>query len=183
MIEEKLGRIADNKDTIAKEESAIKEYKAVMAAKKKEVAVLSKMIEEKLGRIAELGVKVAALKNDLEDTQEGLAEDTKFKTQMEKGCKNKAAEWEERKKVRAEELLALSDTIKVLNDDDALELFKKTLPTPASFMQVAASKNSIRSQALALIQQVHNHDRNVDFIALALRGKKIGFEKVIKMID
>merc|ERR1719421_834861 len=118
----------DNKDTIAKEENAVKEYKAVMAAKKKEVAVLEKMIEEKLGRIAELGVKVAELKNDLDDTQEGLAEDTKFQAQLEKGCKNKAAEWEERKKIRAEELLALSDTIKVLNDDDALDLFKKTLP-------------------------------------------------------
>merc|ERR1719486_668572 len=174
---------ADNKETIATENAAIKEYKSVMAAKKKEVAVLSKMIEEKLGRIAELGVKVAALKNDLEDTQEGLAEDTKFQAQMEKGCKTKAAEWEERKKIRAEELLALSDTIKVLNDDDALELFMKTLPTPASLLQVEVSKDSIRSQALALIQQVQHRDRNVDFIALALHGKKIGFGKVIKMID
>ena len=30
---------------------------------------------------------------------------------------------EEIKKVRAEELLALADTIKILNDDDALDLF------------------------------------------------------------
>merc|ERR1719352_1778887 len=135
-----------------------------MAAKKKEVAVLSKMIEEKLGRIAELGVKVAALKNDLEDTQEGLAEDTKFKAQLEKGCKNKAGEWEERKKVRSEELLALSDTIKVLNDDDALDLFKKTLPTPASFLQVQVSAATMRSQALAAIRQVQNRDRKLDFI-------------------
>ena len=31
-------------------------------------------------------------------------------------------------KTRTEELLALADTIKMLNDDDALELFKKILP-------------------------------------------------------
>lgn len=29
------------------------------------------------------------------------------------------------KKTRAEELLALAETIKILNDDDALDLFKK----------------------------------------------------------
>lgn len=175
--------VADNKDTIEKEETAVKEYKAVMAAKKKEVSVLEKMIEQKLERIAELGVKVAELKNDLEDTQEGLTEDEKFQAQLEKGCKNKAGEWEERKKVRAEELLALSDTIKVLNDDDALDLFKKTLPTPASFLQVQVSAAAMKAQALAAIKQVQNRDRKLDFIALALHGKKIGFDQVIKMID
>ena len=30
---------------------------------------------------------------------------------------------------RAEELVALAKTFKALNDDDALELFKKTLPS------------------------------------------------------
>ena len=35
-------------------------------------------------------------------------------------------------RVRAEELVALADTIKILNDDDALDLFKKTLPSASS---------------------------------------------------
>ena len=34
--------------------------------------------------------------------------------------------------MRAMELAALADTIKVLNDDDALDFFKKTLPSAAS---------------------------------------------------
>ena len=40
------------------------------------------------------------------------------------------------KKTWVEELVALADRIKVLNDDDALELLKKTmLSSSASFME------------------------------------------------
>merc|ERR1719409_1885971 len=40
----------------------------------------------------------------------------------------------------------------------------------------------MRSQALAFIKKVP-HSVHMDFIALAMKGKKIGFEKVIGMID
>merc|ERR1719401_1445919 len=90
---------------------------------------------------------------------------------------------------RADELLALAETIRILNDDDALELFKKTLPgASASLVQLEASSSAIRSRAFALIQQAtQKADRSdstlLQFISLALQGKKIGFEKVIAMID
>merc|ERR1740130_1125652 len=99
---------------------------------------------------------------------------------MEKNCATKKAEWAEIVNTRNQELLALADTIKVLNDDDALELFKKALPA-ASFMQVKVSSASTRALALAEIRKVHRPQ--LDFIALAIQGKKIGFAKVITMID
>jgi len=68
-----------------------------------------------------------------------------------------------------------------LNDDDALELFKKALPGASAFMQVKVSTVSIRARALAEIQKLNNP--RIDFIALAIQGKKIGFDKVLKMID
>lgn len=86
---------------------------------------------------------------------------------------------------RTEELAALADTIKVLNDDDALELFKKTLPTP-SLLQLTGSASEMRTRALSLIELASksgNGRPQIDFIAMALKGKKIGFEKVISMID
>ena len=49
------------------------------------------------------------------------SQDKKFKEELEKGCATKTGEWEERSKLRAEELVALADTVKILNDDDALE--------------------------------------------------------------
>merc|ERR1740130_2398873 len=60
---------------------------------------------------------------------------------------------------------------------------KKTLPGASSFMQVAVSSGALRTQALAAIQGSKWRSANLDFIALAIRGKKIGFEKVIGMID
>jgi chromosome segregation ATPase len=90
--------------------------------------------------------------------------------------------------MRAEELKALSETIKILNDDDSLELFKKTLPSAsASLVQVAVTTKTMRERALAEltgIRRTSHLDRtHMDLITVALRGKTIGFEKVIGMID
>merc|ERR1719323_2510726 len=137
-------------DATAVETQAIKAYNGLMQAKLKEKAVLTAAIEAKSGRIGELGVQIASMQNDAGDTGEALAADQKFLAQLEKGCATKTAEWEARSKTRAEELVALADAIKLLNDDDALELFKKTLPSAgAGFVQVQTSIVSVRARALA----------------------------------
>ena len=47
----------------------------------------------------------------------------------------KSSEWKERQKSMAEELQAIHEMIKLLNDDGALEIFKATL-TSLSLVQV-----------------------------------------------
>merc|ERR1712166_1409887 len=87
-------------------------------------------------------------------TKEALAEDQKFKRELETSCDTKTGDWELIKGTRADELTALADTIKVLNDDDALDLFKSTLPSASmSFMQIQVSSSALRAKALALVQQ------------------------------
>merc|ERR1719333_1496145 len=136
----------------AAELAAIKAYDELMASKTKEVNALTKALEEKMTRVGELAVEIVQMKNDLGDTAEALAEDKKFLADLEKNCAKKQGEWDEIVKTRNEELLALADTIKVLNDDDALELFKKTLPgASASFVQLRVSSSSMRARALAAI--------------------------------
>merc|ERR1719181_587850 len=177
---------ADLADAVAKEEEAVAAYEELMAAKKKEVNALTKMIEEKLTRIGDLGVAIQQMKNDLGDSAESLVEDKKFLADLDKNCEEKQKLNEENVKYRTQELAALADTIKILNDDDALELFKKTLPGASSFVQVDITTQAVRSRAISLIQAARgNSDRRpqLDFISLALRGKKIGFDKVLKMID
>merc|ERR1712232_1326278 len=120
-------------------------------------------------------------------TAEALEKDKAFLKELEEGCGTKEAEWAERQKVRAEELLALSDTIKLLNDDDALELFKKAVPVAESFVQLTGrSMAQVRARALAAVQSARRHGRRnpgIDLIAVALHSKTGGFEKVQKMID
>jgi len=171
------------------EAEAIKAYEALMAAKEKEVETLNAQIEAKLTRKGELGVELAGGLNELEDTETSVAEDEKFLAELETGCATKEKEWAEVCKTRQEELVALAETIKILNDDDALELFKKTLPSAASLLQVVESAQSLRKRALVAVQEAQGKGSplraqpQLDLIALALKGKSQGFEKVIKMID
>merc|ERR1712061_684548 len=159
--------------------------------KKKEVATLTAQIEKELERLGELKVLLATGENQIEDAKEAVAADTKFLEELKAGCDTKTAEWEVIKKTRAEELLALAETIKVLNDDDALELFKKTLPSSAaSLLQVEVGEKALRARALSLLRKGRASTRRalasqpaLDLIELALNGKQMGFEKVIAMID
>merc|ERR1719229_2182221 len=141
-------------DARAPEEEGIKSYDALMEAKTKEVDALTAQIEKEQTRIGDLGVEIASMENDLEDTQQSLAEDAKFIEELAKNCKKKKKEWAGIQKLRQEELVALTDTIKILNDDDALELFKKTLPSSAaSFVQIQVKESDARRRALSTIQR------------------------------
>merc|ERR1719439_521534 len=139
---------------MAAEEKAVYTYGTLMKAKTAEVDSLTEAIEVKTKKIGDLGVAIVQIKDDIDDTSSALAEDKAFLKELEKGCDTKAAEWEERKKTRAAELLALAETIKILNDDDALELFKKTLPAPGvGLVQMQVNQKQMREQAKAAIVQ------------------------------
>merc|ERR1719220_1600336 len=175
------------------EEEAIASYEGLMTAKKKEVEALSAAIEKKLERQGQIAVEIAKIKNDIGDTAEALAADKKFLKELEEGCGKKEGEWAERQKTRAEELVALADTIKVLNDDDALDLFKQTLPgASASLMQTAVTFKALQMRALEEIRRAKSvagvgYRPGLDFLVLALSGKTAmseqNFDKVIAMID
>merc|ERR1719265_362699 len=171
----------DLADANSAEAAAQKDFDGLVAAKTKEINSLTKEIETKTARVGELGVQLVTEKEDLDDTQKALAGDEQFLKDLEKDCKTKDDEWAARCKLRAEELLAVAETIKILNDDDALELFKKTLPAP-SLIQLSTSNQAIKSQALSVLQKSKG-DFRLNLISLALKGKKVSFDKVLKMID
>jgi chromosome segregation ATPase len=175
-------------ESMIAEEKAVFTYGELMKAKTAEVNSLTEAIEAKTKKIGDLGVAIVQIKDDIGDTSDSLAEDKVFQKELEKGCDTKAAEWEERKKTRAAELLALAETIKILNDDDALELFKKTLPAPGvGLMQVDVTQATMRKRALAAVQSARRADQHghtkLDLIMLSLSGRTVSFAKVIAMID
>ena len=85
---------------------------------------MSKVIETELERGFSPAVEIQDIKHDMGDTAEGTEDDQKFLADV---------------KYRTEELVALTDTIKMPNDDDALELLKKTLRDSVSALQVGVS--------------------------------------------
>merc|ERR1719382_2408362 len=134
-------------DATATEEAAIKDYEALAAAKTKEIEALSASIEANLEKSGKLALDIVAMKEDIDDTAKTLSEDKKFLAGLEQGCATKKAEWEERSQIRTDELLALAETIKILNSDDALELFKKTLPSP-TLLQTSTALRDAKKAAL-----------------------------------
>merc|ERR1719433_2462317 len=141
----------DLAEITAAENEAIKTFDALVAAKKKEIDANTQAMESKLKRLGEVGVEIVELEEDLDDTGKALIADKKLLVELEKGCGTKQAEWEERSKVRAEEMLAIGEAIQVLNDDDALDLFKKTLPSP-SLIELRVSSQDVRHRALEALQ-------------------------------
>lgn len=185
----------DLADLVATEEGAESDFQSMMGAKKKEIAADTAAIESKTARVGEHEVAIVTLNHDLEDTEESLAKDTKVLAELSKECDIKVKEHEAKLKMVSQEKVALADVIKMLNDDDALELFKKTAAAgaSASFIQLKQTKAlthlkhreplRVRDNALRIIKGAKRHGVALDFIALALRGKTVGFDKIIKLID
>jgi len=170
----------EHKEVVDEEAAAVAEFESLVDAKEKEIQAATEAIEAKTEKNGEYAVKIVNLKNDLEDAQESLGEDQKFTAELKKGCATAQTDYDSRVKGRAEELVAVQETIKILNDDDALDLFKKTLPSP-SLLQVTDTRD-IRDSALQALSGVQNSQK-LGFIELALMGKKVSFDKVIKMMD
>jgi len=166
----------------AAEEQTIKDFEALIAAKEKELNANTGAIETKIERSAEVGLEIVEMKEDLDDSSKTLLEDKKFLSELEKDCGTKEDEWNTRCKIRAEELLAIGDTIKILNDDDALDLFKKTLPSP-SLLQTQTTSLAVKQRVWTMLKQSKS-DTRLGLIALALRSTapKV-FDKVIGMVD
>jgi len=167
----------------SQEEQAIADFTSLMQAKNKELAAATQAIQDKQARFADAAVQMQTMKEDYDDTAATLEQDKAFLADKEANCAKAEANFETVKKTRAEELLALAETIKLLNDDDALELFKKTLPSP-SLLQLTMATKQTAQQALKVLHTLSSHhDPRIDFITLALHGKKVSFDKVLKMID
>jgi hypothetical protein len=176
----------DLADAEATEKDAIATYNEFVAAKNREFETLQASIESKMARLGELGVANSQLSNSGGDTGSSVAADKKTLAELKADCEQRQNAYEAEKKSRVEELAALADTVKMLNDDDALDLFKKALPSGSSFVQMTSRDSVVRTHVMSMVkaaQHKHSKSTQLDFIALALRGKKVGFDKVVALID
>merc|ERR1719316_1769189 len=152
-------------------------------------------IETKMARAGELAVSVVQTKDALEDTTEELADTEKFAAQLAAQCATKEKEWAERCKMRSMEISAISEAIEILNDDDALDVFKKALPSSliqnqVGFLQRTNARASKVHKAQAILATAASKYNNVNMrLILYTMNSKLklksagGFDEVIKMID
>jgi len=126
--------------------------------------------------------------DDLEDTQADVAETQKFLGDLGAQCAAKKGEWSERQKMRAEEVAAVGMAISVLNDDDALDIFKKTafVQTEYGFLQKSSEHSKAlraRNVLISLAQKSTSHQSQLSLMASLLKTKAVDFSKITGMID
>jgi hypothetical protein len=145
-----------------------------------------------------INFSIVQTKDALGDTEEELADTEKFIVQLSTECKTKESEFAERSKVRAEEVKAISEAISILNDDDALDVFKKARPSALvqdqlGFLQKSNSPANKAKKAQAILAAAAKKAGNAQMnlllytlnsqLKMASKGKSKGLDGVIKMID
>merc|ERR1719353_2182737 len=176
---------------VGDEEKAAAGYAELAAAKKDEISAAGAAIESKTERSGTLAVTITTTKGDIKDTTNEMEDTEAFLANLKVECAEKKKEWSVRCQIRAEEVAAISEAIKVLNDDDALDLFKKTLSLnqgPAGsqfgFIQQNAAQHNRAQQALQQLEsnKVDQKNLQVQFLENALKSKSVDFTKVIQMV-
>ena len=115
----------DLKAAIDAEAISASGFEELSSAKAAEIAAATSAIEAKTKRAGEVAVEIVQTQDDVEDTENEVAETQAFVADLGKQCASKKAEWSERQTMRAQEVSAIGEAIKILNDDSALDLFKK----------------------------------------------------------
>merc|ERR1719272_1419367 len=184
---------ADLASAVADEAKSVAGFADLRGSKNKEVEIATESIESKTVRAGELAVAVVQTADALEDTQNEVADTEKFAAQLESQCATKEKEWADRCNSRAMEVAAISQAISILNDDDALDTFKKSSGmslAQVSFLQNTNGKASNARKAQAILAGAARKSKSatLELVLFTLNSKlKLksagGFGEVIKMVD
>jgi len=148
-------------DMVKKEEAAVETYEKLKESKtgQKDAA------EEALGKMelegAARGQTKSEAQSEVDDLKTQMENDEKFIGQAKAELKEKEDEWVERKKIRMDEISAISEAIRVLHSDDARDLFKRSLSSQG-YVQVS-------SQGFQFVQASQSRARARELLASAPR--------------
>jgi len=151
-------------------------------AKTGEIEAGQEQLEAKTQELATTDEKNAASKQDLEDTTVLLAEDTKFLADLKDKCANADQEYEERTKMRALEIGAVSKALEYLSSDEAHALFTKTFnPSLLQMRSLDLQQAQRRERAVQLIQKAAAQDPRLS--TLAVHARMDAFSNLKKTIQ
>jgi len=173
------------------EETAVKTFNELKAAKLSEIELATKSIEGKQETKGRLAVEIVQHAAAAQTANKELEDAQNFAANLKQTCADKTADWDARSKARADELSAIQDAIDVLNDDDALDIFKAAVKKPeaekASFLQTRRSTNN-KARAINLLNNLHSKNPTISLMASTTaqklkEGTSVDFSKIVIMID
>jgi hypothetical protein len=177
------------KSSASEEKSAEKAYAELKAAKEGELSAANEQLDAKESQSAQAAQNAAQASTDLKNTQATLEADTQFLADLKTKCASMDAEFAARKKVRAEEITAVGETLAILTSDESRDAFGKTgsfIEEAFSFAQkrsVTSTETRARQQASKLLIELAVKTGSPKLSQLAVRIRADVFDKVKKAID
>jgi hypothetical protein len=200
---------ADLEKSNQEESDAQKSFEDLIAEKQKQIKDWTAQVTDKEGQKAEKSTSLSENEELLSATQEQLKIDEDFFATARDQCKAKSDEWDERSRLRTEQLDGINKALEILTSDEARETFaasavraQDTFGTEGEreMEQTATKKKSVgdvlflqleqsrvpRERAYNAIKRIIGHSKNLRLarIAVAVRTAVMGhFDEVIAEID
>jgi len=174
------GNLSDSQKEETRKASAFAELRGSKLA---QIAEQKQTVEAKTADLADAKVALVTAKKDLKDTNASLSEDMKFQLEMTKKCTQSDAEWERRRKLRVEEIKAVSEAVSILTSDEVRDAQSTTF----SFMQLMEAKmltqgeRAVRRKAAQLLRGAVGDESQLRLLFAAI-GKD-PLSKVTAAID
>jgi len=163
---------------------AREEYETLKAAKQEEIAAGKKAVVQIDEDLAQFSEKHAQEAKELEDTKGQLDLDQQFLASLKSKCSESESEFETRTKNRMDEIVAVQETIAILNSDDSFDAMDKAVNT--AFLQTASvskEERARRERVSALLQHAADVNQSPQLALLATMAQLDAFTKVKEEID
>jgi len=158
-------------------------FAELRAAKTQEIDSGYKMSEEKEDQLAEQDNALAEAKEDLGQEEASLAADKKFVANLKETCADADKNFEKRKASRQQEMAAISQTIEILQGDEARDAMTGTF----SFAQMSAARTHQsqhrRQTAAQMLRLAARKAQDPQLSVLATAVELDAFTRVKKAID
>merc|ERR1719324_913835 len=158
------------------------QYEELKNTKETQLNAAKDKISTKTQELAKAKETAANDKEDLDDTQVTLEADTEFLAKLKEQCATIDKQWEERSKMRSEEIATVDEAIDILTHDDSRDQFNAA----GTFMQLRAQlRRQARARGVTAEHLAAAGDRlkSSRLSYLAVRVKNDVFGKIQKSID
>jgi hypothetical protein len=197
-----MGILKDMYDTFAADleksntdESALqKAFEEHIAAKEKANADLKREILGKEEQSAQKSTELSEAEATLSATTEQRSSDEQIFESTRDSCKAKSDEWDERGRLRTEQLVGINQALEILTDDSARDFLISATGTTVrdtyggegvkglDFVQVDQKKDA-RQKAFLVLKQLVKGTNNLRLARVAAMARRGHFDDVIAEID
>merc|ERR1719169_17577 len=187
MLEKLLDKFIDERTTLEKEEMNSKHaYDMLMQDLKAQIAQATQDRDEKAESKAKTLQHKADAEGDLKDTTTTRDADSKYLADLTATCEQKAADFESRQQLRADEIVAVEKAIEIISSGAVAGNADKHLPSMLQTSSFAQLRSDLTTQVQARVAKyLQSRAKKLNsriLSTLAVRVSDDPFKKVKKMI-